>query len=104
MADPADVIHVKSMSLSIPYYPRLVERLARILAPGGLLVLSEAEPSYVSLEPSAMVDQSRLQHQARQLPELSDNGTQPLLRRMVPKAVGLCLWSELTLSRCRRTL
>lgn len=53
-----DVVHVKSMHLSIPHYPRLVERLARVLAPGGLLVLAESEPSYVgtTLVPTLTID------------------------------------------------
>jgi len=36
------------MHLSIPYYTTLVERLARVLAAGGLLVMAESEPTYVS--------------------------------------------------------
>ena len=43
-----DVIHLKSMHLSIPYYTTLVERLARVLSAGGLLVMAESEPTYVS--------------------------------------------------------
>lgn len=45
---PVDVIHLKSMHLSIPYYTTLVERLARVLSAGGLLVMAESEPTYVS--------------------------------------------------------
>jgi hypothetical protein len=37
------------MHLSIPYYTTLVERLARVLSAGGLLVMAETEPTYVSL-------------------------------------------------------
>lgn len=36
------------MHLSIPYYTTLVERLARVLSAGGLLVMAESEPFYVS--------------------------------------------------------
>jgi hypothetical protein len=36
------------MHLSIPYYTTLVERLARVLSAGGLLVMAESEPTYVS--------------------------------------------------------
>jgi hypothetical protein len=36
------------MHLSIPYYTTLVERLARVLPAGGLLVMAESEPTYVS--------------------------------------------------------
>ena len=32
----------------MPHYPRLVERLAYILRPGGLLVVAESEPRFVS--------------------------------------------------------
>jgi hypothetical protein len=49
---------MKSMHLSIPYYTTLVERLARILAPGGLLVLAEYEPTYVSCLPPSTRDRS----------------------------------------------
>ena len=43
-----DVIHVKAMTLSIPHYSTMVERLAVILRPGGQLVLVEEDPAYVS--------------------------------------------------------
>lgn len=36
------------MVMDIPHYPLLVQRLARILRPGGLLILVESELSYVS--------------------------------------------------------
>lgn len=42
------MINVKAMSLSVPYYSAMVERLAVILRPGGLLVLVEEEPTCVS--------------------------------------------------------
>lgn len=48
LADLLDVIHVKMMHSSIPDYRNLIERLARILRPGGMLVLVESEMTYVS--------------------------------------------------------
>ncbi|BEI82164.1 hypothetical protein CcaverHIS002_0300320 [Cutaneotrichosporon cavernicola] len=43
-----DLIHVKSMVMDIPHYPQLVQRLSRVLRPGGVLILVESELSYVS--------------------------------------------------------
>jgi tRNA A58 N-methylase Trm61 len=44
----SDIIHVKGLLLDMPHYSSLIERLAVILRPGGMLVLIEAEPNYVS--------------------------------------------------------
>ncbi|WVQ64907.1 uncharacterized protein L199_003076 [Kwoniella botswanensis] len=43
-----DVIHVKGLLLEISNYVRLIEKLAMVLRPGGLLVITEVETSYVS--------------------------------------------------------
>ncbi|RSH94656.1 hypothetical protein EHS25_004461 [Saitozyma podzolica] len=43
-----DVIHVQSMLLEIPNYASLVERLAVLLQPEGMIVLVEAEPRFLS--------------------------------------------------------
>lgn len=48
MALMSDLIHVKGLLLDVPNYSSLTERLAVILRPGGLLVLIESEPNYVS--------------------------------------------------------
>ncbi|ORY24386.1 hypothetical protein BCR39DRAFT_500169 [Naematelia encephala] len=44
----ADLIHVKSLLLDVPHYTQMVERLAVILRPGGMLVVVESEPTYLS--------------------------------------------------------
>lgn len=44
-----DLIHVKSMLMDIPYYPKLIQRLAHTLRPGGLLILVESDLSYVGM-------------------------------------------------------
>ena len=43
-----DVIHIRNLSAHIPQYLQLIERCARILRQGGLLVVSELEHFYVS--------------------------------------------------------
>nr|XP_019050375.1 hypothetical protein I302_00806 [Kwoniella bestiolae CBS 10118]OCF29305.1 hypothetical protein I302_00806 [Kwoniella bestiolae CBS 10118] len=43
-----DVIHVKGLLLEISNYVRLIEKLAMVLRPGGLMVITEVETSYVS--------------------------------------------------------
>ena len=43
-----DVIHVKTLLLDVPHYTNIIERLAVTLRPGGLMVLVEVEPRYVS--------------------------------------------------------
>jgi hypothetical protein len=44
----SDVIHVKSVLYDVPGYTSLIDKLAMVLRPGGLLVLVEAEARYVS--------------------------------------------------------
>ncbi|WVQ93415.1 hypothetical protein IAU59_000486 [Kwoniella sp. CBS 9459] len=46
--DHFDLIHIKGLLLDIPNYNQLVERLAMVLRPGGLLVIVENEPDYRS--------------------------------------------------------
>ncbi|OCF57901.1 hypothetical protein L486_03923 [Kwoniella mangroviensis CBS 10435] len=41
-----DVIHVKGLLLEITNYVRLIEKLAMVLRPGGLLIITEVETSY----------------------------------------------------------
>lgn len=43
-----DLIHVKSMLMEVPSYADMVRNLTRLLKPRGLLVLVEAELSFVS--------------------------------------------------------
>ncbi|WWC87884.1 uncharacterized protein L201_002782 [Kwoniella dendrophila CBS 6074] len=43
-----DVIHVKGILLEIPNYTRLIEKLAMVLRPDGLLVIAECETKHVS--------------------------------------------------------
>ncbi|WRT65699.1 uncharacterized protein IL334_002645 [Kwoniella shivajii] len=43
-----DVIHVKGFLLEVPNYSRLIEKLAVALRPGGLMIIVEAEPGYIS--------------------------------------------------------
>ena len=42
-----DVVHIRNLSTGIVNYLQLVERCARILRPGGLLVVTELEHFYV---------------------------------------------------------
>lgn len=51
MTDSPDVIHIEGMLLEVPAYPSLIERLAVLLRPGGLLIAVEVEPRYVSPSP-----------------------------------------------------
>ncbi|ORX33694.1 hypothetical protein BD324DRAFT_584803 [Kockovaella imperatae] len=44
----SDIIHVKILLLEIPDYSAIIERLAVTLRPGGLLILVETEPRYLS--------------------------------------------------------
>jgi hypothetical protein len=99
-ADRSDVIHLKSMHLSIPYYTTLVERLARVLSAGGLLVMAESEPSYVS---------SKSRTSGRADGQLSTSG-QPMHRSLrqwdaaVREAYAVHqIWQRLTFSRRRST-
>ena len=45
----SDLILVKGLLLDVPDYSALIERLAVVLRPGGMLVVVESEPNYVSL-------------------------------------------------------
>jgi len=50
MKEPTpDLILVKGLLLDVPDYSALIERLAVVLRPGGMLVVVESEPNYVSL-------------------------------------------------------
>ena len=50
MKEPtSDLILVKGLLLDVPDYSALIERLAVVLRPGGMLVVVESEPNYVSL-------------------------------------------------------
>lgn len=48
MANGVDLIHVKCLLPCLASYGALIERLAVILRPGGMLVLVESEMQYVS--------------------------------------------------------
>ncbi|KAL1413586.1 hypothetical protein Q8F55_001360 [Vanrija albida] len=52
-----DLIHVKAMLMDIPHYAQLVERLAVVLRPGGLMILVESSMSFECIDgtPSAVV-------------------------------------------------
>nr|XP_018264730.1 uncharacterized protein I303_02909 [Kwoniella dejecticola CBS 10117]OBR86888.1 hypothetical protein I303_02909 [Kwoniella dejecticola CBS 10117] len=45
-----DLIHVKGLLLQISHYPRLIEKLAMVLRPGGLLVVAEFDPTHISAD------------------------------------------------------
>ncbi|WWC68618.1 uncharacterized protein I206_102548 [Kwoniella pini CBS 10737] len=45
-----DVIHVKGLLLEISHYTRLIEKLAMVLRPGGLLAIVEIDPNHVSAD------------------------------------------------------
>lgn len=44
-----DIIHIRSIMLEVPDYASIIERLAVTLRPGGMLVMMEAEPCFVSV-------------------------------------------------------
>ncbi|OCF30592.1 hypothetical protein I316_07795 [Kwoniella heveanensis BCC8398] len=46
--DQFDLIHIKGLLLDMPSYSQLIERLAMVLRPGGMLVIVESEPAYRS--------------------------------------------------------
>jgi hypothetical protein len=52
---PTDLIHVKSMLMDVPQYPDLIGKLARVLRPGGMLILVETELRFVSKPHNATI-------------------------------------------------
>lgn len=53
-----DVVHVKCLLTTFPQYAALIERLAVVLRPGGMLVLVESEEEYVSYPAHSCCQQS----------------------------------------------
>lgn len=49
ISNPQDVIHISLVSLQIRNYRQLLERCARMLRKGGLMVITEVEVFFVSL-------------------------------------------------------
>lgn len=43
-----DIVHFRNLAASVPHYLQLIERSARILKPGGLLIITEQEHFFVS--------------------------------------------------------
>lgn len=43
-----DVVHIRNINIGITNYLQFIERCARILKKGGLLVVSETDPFFVS--------------------------------------------------------
>lgn len=52
------------MVMDVPHYPLLVERLAKVLRPGGLLILVESELSYVSLLMNLLAEMPEISERA----------------------------------------
>lgn len=48
-SDYFDIVHIRNVNMSIQNYLQFVERCARILRKGGLLIITECDPVFVSV-------------------------------------------------------
>lgn len=55
-SDYFDIVHIRNVNMSISNYLLFVERCARILRKGGLLIITECDPVFVSLRARCVTD------------------------------------------------